>query len=341
MKLDKHRPAAASRFYTGCALKRGSQLTDDEKVERMLPEAGFLTRVSVSGATLKSLMQQNDSIVSQSPLSTSPTAIDQRALLAFGITKGRPVSKIRSATLKTLSRPLERSTRATPTTSMGCAGHYEDLLHRNNGQIRPSRTKFLATVSKRPRIPGNVSNWGPVHLPCCGIGPRRTPPRKSRASVPQCDQSASATPPTRPVIGSMKVLPRLFESVWDKLGNGVAKAFEEPVHDAASRNPIRSSLLPPGGSARQQRGYFRATLQQLSASYSFYPSELLSDQDVGASFGGCKNPNVNSGTAIPQRPQATFVSYGMRIGFLVSGWTRSLRIRAAEPDQRPNLPPAC
>ena len=295
-------------LYTGCVLadeapiddhQNGGQdpqtLKDNQIIERRLPETGFLTRVSVSGATLKSLMQQNDSIVSQSPFSTSPTAVDQdRVLVTFGITKGRPMSNNPITYPKSAKPPIGDVDPAT-------------TYYINGLPLDATKIYSIATTDRLATAEPNFSQLSqndlesPETFPIADRFTYRVAelvrdqlhPAKLERESRNVITSASVTQPTRPVIGWITGNPPPSQSEWGKLGNGLAKAFEWPVHDAASRNPISRSLLPQGEYARQQRGYFGATLQQLSASYSFsHPN--LADTVVGASFGGVTNPNVNS-----------------------------------------------
>lgn len=280
-------------LYTGCVLKDGQTMAlgDREMIERMLPDTGLLTRVSISGGTLKSLLQQNDAIVSQSPLSTSPTAVDQdRSLIAFGITKGRPVG----------TNPI-----AYPKSSEPPNGDVDphSTYYINGLPLDTTKIYSVATTDRLATAEPNFSQLSqqdlesPEIFPSHGKFTYRVAELVQDQLYPGTPQlqakSPGAPPPSQPVIGSIASPKPPHPSVWGKVGNGFLKAWEEPIHDAASSNPIAGSLLPPGEYARQQRGYFAATLQQLSASYSFsHPN--LSDEIIGNSFGGVTNPNVNS-----------------------------------------------
>jgi hypothetical protein len=75
----------ARDFYDGCAYELGSAVR--EKIDRTLWNSGFLTRVSVSGATLRNILQASDAILASDRSSTITPLIPNRNLISLGITK--------------------------------------------------------------------------------------------------------------------------------------------------------------------------------------------------------------------------------------------------------------
>src|ERR1700683_3961442 len=81
-------------LYLGCYLPTQPPADTRELIERLLPEAGYITRVFILGSTLQALLQANQSVMDQSPSLSQPIASEQsRALLMYGITTGVTVDK--------------------------------------------------------------------------------------------------------------------------------------------------------------------------------------------------------------------------------------------------------
>jgi hypothetical protein len=279
-------------LYLGCYLSGDPPKDTHELIERVLPEAGYITRVSLLGSTLQSVLAANQSILDQSPSSTEPMAAEQnRALLMYGVTTG-VIDRPRASELE-LVDPQQT--------------YYIDGAPLNQTKVYSiATTEALATAE--PIFPQLAQQ--DIEAPVTFFGVKGAGSAHRVADV----VLAGLAPPHKPsagslyaeVVGNVGTAPQSLpggngkdkgsSNEFARLGDGFTGFFAAPFVDVAtaSRNPLEPKFLKaPQQYPQENRPYWSATVQQLSGSFA-YTHPNLSDAGIGTDFSGVTNPNVIS-----------------------------------------------
>jgi hypothetical protein len=273
-------------FYYGCNYEGPtSDWAPSEMVGRVLWNSGYLTRVSVSGTTLKSILQNSDKIAQREQSSTNEPMVRKQDLVTLGITRSGGLYYVDGAA-------LEESKIYAIATSNQLA--FETSDYPQFAQIDLASPTVFAGWDKQTHDIAQLASV-PLVPPGRRANPLPLPPATSACPLTALSGSGPTGLPRCAIVAAGLTLPPPPGAPKG------AKSSGDPLKRASSTEM-----------AVQGRNFLAITLQQASVGHTnSKPNQT--DTNINSNLAGVTNPNVAS-------PRSDSLSYSDSFRLLYE-WT--------------------
>ena len=315
-------------FYDGCNYGGLPTASPAELVGRVLWNSGYLTRVSVSGATLRTVLQNSDKIKQQEQSSTNEPILRRQYLVTLGVTKSDGLYFVDGAAVDdnkiysvATSDQLAFETSAYPQFGQ------VDLVAPSVFTGWKKQTYSIAQLAglpfdtESPAIGDGSNTQFPLHLPHYPVAPGAVQIAVDGTVVGKDDKGDGTIKSTGHGLEAGTIdykngkIHLTFADPPPKAGALISAEYVRPPADAcalgreevvaagfAEKDPIKalkaSKPVPLEGAsatelAVQNRNFLTITLQQASIGYTnSKPSQT--DANINSNLAGVTNPNVAS-----------------------------------------------